>query len=287
MFERFRRKSSDDREHEERGGVATAPREETVTREPATGEGRFSRESAPAGAERTAVRDRDGDGVAEGEQRTTVRDRDGDGVPDREEGTLVRDRPREHATAAPVAGAETARAVRARQRERFGGINWGSAFFGWLVAVGMAAILLGIISAAGAALGFTEASESEARRNAETIGIVGGILLIATLVIAYACGGYVSGRMSRFDGARQGLAAWLIGLAVTIALAVAGVIFGAEYNVLEQLNLPRIPIEEGTLTAGGAIALAAVVLGTLLAALAGGKAGERYHRKVDRFGYNA
>jgi hypothetical protein len=270
MFERFRRKSSDDRKHEERGGVATAPREETVTREPATGEGRFSRESAPAGAERTAVRDRDGDGV-----------------PDREEGTLVRDRPREHATAAPLAGAETARAVRARQRERFGGINWGSAFFGWLVAVGMAAILLGIISAAGAALGFTEVSDSEARSNAETIGVVGGALLIATLVIAYACGGYVSGRMSRFDGARQGLAAWLIGLAVTIALAVAGVIFGAEYNVLEQLNLPRIPIEEGTLTTGGVIALAAVVLGTLLAALAGGKAGERYHKKVDRFGYNA
>jgi hypothetical protein len=272
MFERFRRKSTEDREHEERGGVATAPREETVTREPGDGGGRFSRKPAPADAERTAVHDRDGDGV-----------------PDREDRTLVRDRPREGATGAgtAVAGTEAARAVRARQHERFGGINWGSAFFGWLVAVGMAAILLGLISAAGAALGFTEVSGSEARSNAETIGVVGGALLIATLVIAYACGGYVSGRMSRFDGARQGLAAWLIGLAVTIALAVAGVIFGAEYNVLEQLNLPRIPIEEGTLTTGGVIALAAVVLGTLLAALAGGKAGERYHRKVDRFGYNA
>ena len=177
------------------------------------------------------------------------------------------------------------RDVRARQREEFGGVNWGSAFFGWLVAVGMAAILLGLLSAAGAAFGLGEVSDSEASQNAETIGIVGGILLILVLAIAYYCGGYVSGRMSRFDGGRQGTAVWALGLAVTIVLAVAGALFGAEYNVLEQLNLPRIPIEEGSLTAGAVIALIAVVLVTLVAAAAGGKAGERFHRKVDRVGF--
>jgi hypothetical protein len=186
-----------------------------------------------------------------------------------------------------VAGAEAARDVRARQREEFGGINWGSAFFGWLVAVGMAAILLGLLSAAGAAFGLSEVSDTEAEQNAETLGIVGGILLILVLAAAYYCGGYVSGRMSRFDGGRQGLAVWALGLAVTIVLAVAGALFGAEYNVLEQLNLPRIPIEEGSLTAGAAIALVLVVLATLLAAMVGGKAGERFHKKVDRVGYRA
>jgi hypothetical protein len=35
----------------------------------------------------------------------------------------------------------------------------------------------------------------------------------------------------------------------------------------------------------GLIALAAILVGTALAALAGGKTGERYHRKVDRAGY--
>jgi hypothetical protein len=44
--------------------------------------------------------------------------------------------------------------------------------------------------------------------------------------------------MSRFDGGRQGLAVWAIGLGVTIVLAVAGALFGAEYNVLEQLTCP-------------------------------------------------
>jgi len=178
------------------------------------------------------------------------------------------------------------RDVRARQREEFGGTNWGAAFFGWLVAVGIAAILTALLSAAGAAIGLTEVSESEARSNVETITLAGGIALLAILLIAYYAGGYVSGRMSRFDGGRQGLGVWVIGLLVTILLAVLGWIAGSEYNVLEQLELPRIPVDEGSLTTGGVIALIAVVVGTLLTAMIGGKAGERYHRKIDRFGFD-
>jgi hypothetical protein len=106
------------------------------------------------------------------------------------------------------------------------------------------------------------------------------------LLVAYFAGGYVAGRMSRFDGPRQGAGVWVIGLLVTILLAVAGVVLGAEYNVLSQLSLPRIPVDEGSLTTGGVITLIAVVLGTLLAAIAGGKAGTRYHRKIDKIGDN-
>ncbi len=54
--------------------------------------------------------------------------------------------------------------------------------------------------------------------------------------------------------------------------------------MLSQLNLPRIPVDEGTLTTGGLIALAAIVIGTLLAAMAGGKQGTHYHRKIDKTG---
>ena len=174
---------------------------------------------------------------------------------------------------------------RDREREEYGGFNLGAAFFGWLVAVGMAALLTAILSAAGAAIGLTSVTESEARSGADTISIVGGILFFLVLALAYYAGGYVAGRMSRFDGARQGVGVWLLGLLVTIALAVLGAIAGAKYNVRGQLNLPRIPIDEGSLATGGAITLAAIVIGTLVAALLGGKAGERYHRKVDRAGY--
>ena len=181
----------------------------------------------------------------------------------------------------PVTGS---RDVIARQRDEFGGLNWGSAFFGWLVAIGVATLLTAILSAAGAAIGLTSTSSSEASSKAGTISIVGGIVLLVILGIAYYAGGYVAGRMSRFDGPRQGLGVWLIGLIVTVVLAVAGVLLGAKYNVLSQLNLPRIPVDEGSLTTGGLIALLAIVIVTLLAAIAGGKQGTHYHRKIDRTG---
>ena len=175
--------------------------------------------------------------------------------------------------------------VRSRQRDEFGGINWGAAFFGWLVAVGMAAILIGILSAAGAAIGLTEISGQEATSSAEEISFVGAVVLVLVLAVAYYCGGYVSGRMSRFDGGRQGVGVWVIGLLITILLAVLGAVADSEYNVLAKLELPRIPVDEGDLTTGGIITLIAVVVLTVLAAMAGGKAGERYHRKVDRVGF--
>jgi hypothetical protein len=185
-------------------------------------------------------------------------------------------------------GAPSPRDVANRQREEFGGLNWGSALFGWLVAIGVASLLTAILSAAGAAIGLTSTSPSQAgsqaSREAGTVGIVGGIVLLAILGIAYYAGGYVAGRMSRFNGPRQGLGVWLIGLIVTVVLAVAGVLLGAKYNVLQQLNLPRIPVDEGSLTTGGLIALVAIVAVTLLAAMAGGKQGTHYHRKIDRTG---
>jgi hypothetical protein len=186
-----------------------------------------------------------------------------------------------------VARGPDAGVVRERQRDEYGGFNIGAAFFGWLVAVGIAVLLTAFLSAAGAAIGLTELSETEAESSAETISIIGGILLIIVLAISYYAGGYVAGRMSRFDGGRQGLGAWLFGLLITIVLAVLGAIAGSEYNLLSQLNLPRIPIDEGSLATGAAVALVAILVATALAAISGGKVGERYHRKVDRAGYEA
>ena len=81
--------------------------------------------------------------------------------------TAVADRPAtrtngttEHTATTPARrpdDREHMRSVRARQREEFGGINWGAAFFGWLVAIGVGALLVGLLAAAGAAVGLTDA----------------------------------------------------------------------------------------------------------------------------------
>jgi hypothetical protein len=198
--------------------------------------------------------------------------------------TTVADRPATHANGTTALDREQMRAVRTRQREEYGGINWGAAFFGWLVAIGLGALLVGLLAATGAAVGLTDLSD-EAAGNAREIGVGGAIALLAALAVAYLAGGYVAGRMSRFDGARQGAGVWFLGLVVTAVLAVAGAILGSEYNVLEQLDLPALPLGDSELATGGALALAIVIVGTFIAAVVGGKMGERYHRKVDRAGF--
>lgn len=171
-----------------------------------------------------------------------------------------------------------------RQKDEFGGFSWLSTLAGWLSAAGLTAILTGILSGAGVALALNEVGSSVSGSEAETIGLAGGIALLVVLAIGYFFGGYVAGRMARFDGARQGVGVWLWGVIIALAIAVLAAIGGAKFNVLDALNLPRLPVDSGTLSTGGVIALVLSLLVTLGAAIFGGKTGERFHRKVDRVG---
>lgn len=183
-------------------------------------------------------------------------------------------------------------AVVAQEKEQFGGIKFGSAFFGWLTATGMAVLLTALAAAAGTVFGVATTDTGQAADqvsdNATTIGIVGAVVLAVILLIAYYCGGYVAGRMARFNGAKQGLAVWLWAVIIAIVVAVLGAVAGSQFDVLSQLNsFPRIPLNEGEVTTTGIIALVAVVLVTLGGAILGGLAGMRFHRNVDKAGLGA
>ncbi|MFW6776182.1 hypothetical protein ACOACO_18010 [Nocardioides sp. CPCC 205120] len=197
-----------------------------------------------------------------------------------------------HERQAEAGGATSFDAVQERRRtavddsaarERFAGLNLGACFFGWLVAVAVAILLTSIVGAVVAAVGSsTGITQTEAERESGTIGVAAAIVLLVVLLIGYYAGGYVAGRMSRFDGGRQGIGVWVIGLVVTIAAVVAGAVFGSQYNILDRVDLPRIPISTQDISIGAVITALAVVLGTLLAAFLGGKVGHRYHDRVDR-----
>jgi hypothetical protein len=182
------------------------------------------------------------------------------------------------------------RSVVAREKDAFGGVKVGSAFFGWLTATGTAVLLTALLAAAGTAVGVATntpvgQAANQATQNAATVGVVGGIVLLVILFIAYYCGGYVAGRMARFNGAKQGVAVWLWAVVIAIVVAVLGAVAGSKYNVLANLNsFPRIPVNEGTLSTGGIIALLAVALASLVGAILGGLAGMHFHRKVDKAG---
>jgi MFS family permease len=190
-------------------------------------------------------------------------------------------------TASGTTAAPDRRDVVGRQKDAFGGMKFGSCFFGWLTASGTAVLLAALVTGIGAALGLSRDVQEAGTSPAQTqsVGLVGGIVLLAIIFVAYLAGGYVAGRMARFNGLKQGLGVWLWAVIIAILVAAAGMLAGTRFDILRQLkSFPRLPLNEGTLTTGGIIVAVGVVVVSLVGALLGGLAGMRYHRRVDRAG---
>jgi len=191
-------------------------------------------------------------------------------------------RPEHEPGTQPLHRADVRTSAAAEVDPAYRGFKGGAAFFGWLVAIGLTALLTGIVGAAAAAVDYaTTIDWTSAKTDAGTIGIASGVALVLILAIAYYNGGYVAGRLARFDGARQGFGVWIIGVVVTAIVAAIAAVAGSQYDVLDRMDLPSVSISDDTLTTGGLVVLAAAVVVTLLAALIGGKAGQRYHRRID------
>ena len=170
-----------------------------------------------------------------------------------------------------------------REKARYGGIKWGSAFFGWLTATGTAVILTALLLAAGATVGV--ATDVDVPDDPATIGLAGGITLLAVILVAYFCGGYVAGRMARFNGIKQGIAVWVWAVVIAAAVAIAGAALGDEYDLLDRVGgFPRLPIGGEDVTTGSIVAVVIALVAALIGAVLGGLAGMRFHRKVDQAG---
>jgi MFS family permease len=180
----------------------------------------------------------------------------------------------------------TRREVVAREKERFGGMKFGACFFGWLTASGVVVLLTALVAAAGAGVGLAtdlDPANPDAPR-AETIGFIGAIVILAIIFVAYFAGGYVAGRMARFNGARQGVGVFLWAVIIAIVVAVLGLVAGTRFNLLANVTFPRIPVNEGDLTVVGLLTAVAVAVVALVGAILGGVTGMRFHRRVDKEG---
>ncbi|WAP52046.1 hypothetical protein OL239_01595 [Arthrobacter sp. ATA002] len=180
-------------------------------------------------------------------------------------------------------GTESREQIVGREREQFGGVKIGSAFFGWLAAAGTTVLLSAIATAFGAALLANNVDAAgEATSNPEGAGIAGVIILMVVQFVAYFCGGYVAGRMARFNGIKQGVAVWAWGIVIAVALALIGAIAGSQLDINAQLN--TYPQLSGDNTAAAVISAVIAALVALGGAILGGLAGMRFHRRVDKAG---
>ena len=165
----------------------------------------------------------------------------------------------------------------ATARRSFGGINWGACCYGWLVAVGVTVLLGGIASAVAAAAGV----DLNLHHIARSLTIGAAITLAIVMLVGYFAGGYVAGRMTRFDGALQGLGVWIVALVVMAVAGGVGMVFGSRYSLMDRINLPSVGFSSDQLGWGALVAGVVALLVMLVGAVLGGRAGHRYHDRVD------
>lgn len=167
-------------------------------------------------------------------------------------------------------------------RETYGGTNWGACFFGWLVAIGVTTLLVAIAAAVAAAVGAQlDWTSDDASSHARNLALTGAIAAAVIMFIGYYAGGYVAGRMSRFDGVRQGVGVWLIGI---LTAAVAGglvALLNARTSVFDDVDWTPGDLTGNDATIGAIVTGVVLLVVMLVGAVLGSAVGRRYHRRID------
>ncbi|WP_085529131.1 YrzE family protein [Kocuria massiliensis] len=185
-------------------------------------------------------------------------------------------------------GAELRALILRRQKAEYGRIQLLPGLIGWLVATGTAGFLLWLVAALIPAVGATEMPTTVGASLHEIAqGSAGGgvwvLVFAAVYFLSYLIGGFAAGRAGRFAGAKQGIAVWLwqlMGVAVTTVLSLF-----LPDRVGTSVPLGSIQSLGGDdFLWGLAAAVCALVIG-LVAAILGGLWGTRFHRSVDRWGF--
>ena len=165
-------------------------------------------------------------------------------------------------------------------RARFGGLDIPATIGGFLAALGALGILTGIAGAILGAIGY-QTGLPDLRGTTEEISLGAAIAGLVVLFLGFLIGGWVAGRIARYDGGRNGIMVAIWAIILVGVLTALGAALGDEFNITQQVNLPNWFTSEAFTT--GAIISGLVALATMLvASWLGGLWGSSYHRRADR-----
>ena len=172
-----------------------------------------------------------------------------------------------------------------RLRDMYGGVDWLASFLGFVFALVAGAIFSAVAGVVLAPLGFSPDLT-------ESLGaaIITGLVLLGILIfLTYFFGGYVAGRLARFDGGRNGamLLVWTFLTVILLALAAgvfSGFLPGGAANAIGGFVDSASSAIGGLSQAGvvGIVVAVAALLLALLGGVLGGRLGSRYHAEIDR-----
>ena len=173
-----------------------------------------------------------------------------------------------------------------RLRDMYGGVDWLASFLGLVFATVLGAAFSAIAGLLLVPLGVTpDLSGGQIGASAITGLAVLGVLIFLT----YFFGGYMAGRLARFDGGRNGAMVLLWTFIVVLILAMAALVFsgflpsGVAGRIADVV--PGVLSTARTLAGAGVVGIVTTVAAVLIALLGGflgGRLGSRYHTEIDR-----
>jgi hypothetical protein len=173
-----------------------------------------------------------------------------------------------------------------RLRDMYGGVDWLASFLGFVFAIVLGALFSAVAGLVVVPFGITpDLSGGQIGASAIT-----GLALLGVLIfLTFFFGGYVAGRLARFDGGRNGAMVLVWMFIVVVILALAAAIFSGflPTGMAEGITnlVGRIVSTAGNLASTGVVGLvtaAAALLLALLGGSLGGRMGSRYHAEIDR-----
>lgn len=169
-----------------------------------------------------------------------------------------------------------------RLTDMYGGVDWLASFLGFVFAVVSGGILFAILSLVVVPLGVSIQIGGQLGAAAIT-----ALALLAILIfLTFLFGGYVAGRLARFDGGRNGAMSvvwtFIIGF---LGFVIASFLPGAAGDTMRDFIQGNAMPLAGEVIALGAVGIGvavAVVLVAILGGVVGGRLGSRYHTEIDR-----
>lgn len=187
------------------------------------------------------------------------------------------------ATAYPRGYFEAAEEREDRLRDMYGGVDWLASFLGFVFVIVIGALFSLVAGLVLGPLGFS----LDLGGGEIGAAVITGLVILAVLIfLAYFFGGYVAGRLARFDGGRNGAMLLLWSFIAVALLVLAGGVFGGflPAGLSEAIQSNVLSTIGGLSQLGlvGALVAAGTLLAALLGGILGGRLGSRYHAEIDR-----
>ncbi len=173
-----------------------------------------------------------------------------------------------------------------RLRDMYGGVDWLASFLGFVFTLVIGAIFSAVAGLVLVPFGFPP----DLTGGQFGASIITGLALFGVLIfITYFFGGYVAGRLARFDGGRNGAMVLVWSFIVVLILALVALIFSGFLPAEIDAGVGNVAsgvASTATDLAGAGVAgivtgVAALLL-ALLGGFLGGRLGSRYHTEIDR-----